>query len=137
MKNQTEITFNLNGKRSKSLYPITVPTKLTSKQKAALDLSIQNQISDLKFHFNKDGAWNISVDTYVSYVLNDMFGCFLDEYIELELKRRLAGVALVYNGTNNIFENETDRVFYNRKTNKIRVAKRAKDVNNEINIGRL
>lgn len=140
-----KINFELIDKKTgKSLggfaWPVMSMTKidessLNKKQKKRLKKIIKNQIKISKEHF-KQGAWDLDASFLLHDMIDEFFGFSItDLFLTQMCHQAKVGFSTTNKGT--VYTNQTDKVFYNTVKNKLYVATKAKDVDNDIQLGDL
>ncbi len=141
--NKLTIQYNLGEKREQREFTFDVPkvqdllksSKLTKKQQSSLLLAFKEEVKTSKAHF-KDGAWPLDVEGVVAEIMLKVLG-----FETFMLKAALAansGTSLSLSFKNGMtMTNTVDKVFFNLKSNKIYVAKSAKDADFDVQLGDL
>lgn len=139
------VRFHLKDKKTgKKLgdfkWPVTPMTRidesgLTKKQKVRLKKLVNDQIKIVKDHF-KDGAWDLDAKSLLHDIVDDFFGFNLTDLFLTNVCHK-AGVSYEVKLKGSVYTNETKKVFYNPVKNKLYIDTKARDVDNDVQLGDL
>ena len=115
--------------------PLNKP--LNKKEIQKFKKILNNEIKTLKFHFNKDVAWDIDFNYYYEEALMKFLGLNIDLKFEAlsHVLNKIEGLEAVYKDGGFKLVNTKDKVFYNPIKNKIYLAKSVKNIEHDIQLG--
>ena len=110
-------------------------TGKSSAFKSRLDETLAKERAIVRRHFNREAAHNLDASLLISTILQETTGFDVWAYIEGKVMPK--GTILESDGRSTMITSATQRVFYNTHKNRLYVDTEARDIDNDINLGRL